>query len=124
MPRAGAWKVSRRLRAVTELWLAAAEQKLVNHAGADEQAWLANLIWSAKEAAAKARGEGLRLDVRHAKVSFGGPPRSSCQWCRLRVDWEGDSGAADRDDGWFRRELGWVMTVVGGDAGAAPVQIS
>ena len=38
---------------------------------------LANLIWTAKEAAAKARGEGLRLDVAprrdRARVGAGGP---------------------------------------------------
>ena len=55
----------------------------------DERAWLANLIWSAKEAAAKARGEGLRLDVRHAEVVLGASAADAAGWRPLHVDWGG-----------------------------------
>ena len=53
-------------------WLAPAEQRLVGDRDGRERALLANLIWTAKEAAAKVRREGLRLDVRHAVVTLGG----------------------------------------------------
>ena len=52
----------------------------------DEQAWLANLFWSAKEAATKARGEGLRLDVRHAEV-VRDPGRRCGRLAALHVGW-------------------------------------
>ena len=78
-----------------------------------EQPFLANLLWSAKEASTKARGEGLRLAVRSAEVVLDESPAGEEGWVPLRVDW-----GADRDYGWFRREGEWVMTVVGGESGA------
>jgi 4'-phosphopantetheinyl transferase len=102
-----------RSAAFVEQWLAPTEQALVNGAHEDEQACLANLIWSAKEAAAKARGEGLRLDVRHAEVALGEPAGRPGHWRPLRVDW-----GSDRDYGWYLREPEWVITVVGGERSA------
>lgn len=107
--------VEPRSAAFVEQWLAPAEQVLVRSAREGEQAWLANLIWSAKEAAAKARGEGLRLDVGHAEVALCEPAGDTGDWRPLRVDW-----GSDCDDGWFLREPGWVMTVVGGEGSTAP----
>lgn len=49
-------------------WLAPEEQRLVDQAGPDERSLLANVIWVAKESAAKAQRAGLRLAVRHAVV--------------------------------------------------------
>lgn len=91
-------------------WLAPAEQRLVR--GCDEagRAVLANLIWTAKEAAAKVRREGLRLDVRRAVVSLAdtsAPPFDD--WRSLHVQW-GD-GAVATTSGWWRAEPGWVMTI-------------
>ncbi len=103
--------------AFVEEWLAPAERELVRRAPATERAWLTNLLWSAKEAAAKARGEGLRLDVRHAEVAIGASA-ADADWRPLHVDWGGRP--PERDMGWFRREPEWVMTVVGGDPGTAP----
>ncbi|MGZ4288667.1 MAG: 4'-phosphopantetheinyl transferase family protein [Solirubrobacteraceae bacterium] len=114
--------VEPRSAAFVEQWLAPAERALVRCARTGEQAWLANLIWSAKEAAAKARGEGLRLDVRCAEVTLGEPAGGAGAWRPLRVDW--GEGLSQRAHGWFRREPGWVMTVVGGDAGSPPRMLS
>ena len=61
-----------------------------------------NSLWTAKEAVAKVRREGLRLDVRHAVVDAQ-PPGPG--WRALRVDLDGDSTA-----GWWREEPGWVMS--------------
>jgi 4'-phosphopantetheinyl transferase len=101
-------------------WLAPSEQQLVNAAPPRERAYVANLIWSAKEASAKARGEGLRLNVRHAEVVIGEPARGEGDWRPLCVEWgsgpEAGSGSG-RDTGWARREQRWVLTVVGGGAG-------
>ena len=110
-----------RSAAFIELWLAPAEQALVKNADRAQRPWLANVIWSAKEAAAKARGEGLRLDVRHGVVTLGdlAGDGNGDDWRRLRVDW-----GSECDDGWFLREPGWVMTVVGGDPGAPPKGLS
>lgn len=110
--------VEERSRAFVEQWLAPAEQALLRRTRVGEQAWLANLLWSAKEAATKARGEGLRLDVRHAKVTFGVTAGAADGWRRLHVDWGND--VLGDHDGWFRRESTWVMTVVGGDPDRPP----
>ncbi|MGA9857389.1 MAG: 4'-phosphopantetheinyl transferase superfamily protein [Solirubrobacteraceae bacterium] len=92
-------------------WLAPAEQTRVNDAPSDEQPGLANLFWSAKEAATKARGEGLRLEVRHAQVMLGEPDPGAEEWHPLHVDWGPES---ERDHGWYRTDASWVMTVIGG----------
>jgi 4'-phosphopantetheinyl transferase len=102
-----------RSAAFVQEWLAPSEQRFVKNAREDEQACLANLLWSAKEASAKARGEGLRLPVRHAEVVLGEAARCEGDWRPLRVDW-----GSDHDQGWFRREPHWVMTVVGGGTSA------
>ncbi len=110
--------VEPRSTAFIEQWLAPAERALVRGVPSGERAWMANLIWSAKEAAAKARGEGLRLDVRRAEVALGEPSGGADDWRPLRVEWRDG-----RSDGWFRHEPTWVMTVVGGDGGAPPLAL-
>lgn len=110
--------VEPRSDAFLDQWLAPSEQERVARAPARERPLVANLIWSAKEAAAKARGEGLRLPVHDAEVSFCEPAAGVGHWGSLRVDW-GD-GPSPGDDGWFLREPGWVLTVVGGAAGGPP----
>ena len=103
-------------------WLSPSEQRRIWNRPAGERALVANLIWTAKEAAAKARREGLRLDVRHAVVStsgVGGPETD--YWRPLRVDWPDDTPATT---GWWRVEPGWVMTVAGEPAPAPPDVLS
>lgn len=57
--------VEPRSRAFLNDWLAPSERGLPAAAGARRDI-VANLLWTAKEAAAQARREGLRLDVRQA----------------------------------------------------------
>ena len=89
-------------------WLAPAEQQLIAAVGEPRRALLVNLIWTAKEAAAKVRREGLRLDVRRAVVTPVGTDASDASWRPVRVDW--DDGAK-HTIGWWRAEPGWVMAV-------------
>jgi 4'-phosphopantetheinyl transferase len=51
-------------------YFAPEEQAMVVRAEAADRVWLLSLLWSAKESALKARGEGLRLDTRHLTVTF------------------------------------------------------
>jgi 4'-phosphopantetheinyl transferase len=70
---------------------------------------LANLIWSAKESALKALGEGLRLDTRAVEIEIA--PGAPSAWQRLRVHGAAESG------GWWRTQGHHVITVVGRGAG-------
>jgi 4'-phosphopantetheinyl transferase len=88
-------------------WLSPEEQRRLRGTGSDRQRdLLANLLWTGKEAAAKVRREGLRLDVRSlvVTVSYG----SVDGWHPLRVEW--DDGQ-ERMRGWWRSDPGWVMAV-------------
>jgi len=103
-------RVEPRSGAFVREWPAPAEQGLLAaHAEAD-RARLTNLVWTAKEAAAKVRREGLRLDVRRAVVAPAGAGAVDGAWRELRVQW--DDGAAPTT-GWWRAEPGWVMTIAG-----------
>lgn len=92
-------------------WLAPAERELVRDAS--DPALAANLVWTAKEAAAKTRGEGLRLNVRQAvaRVEHG-----DGDWAPLAVSWDGAAPIR----GWWRSEAGWVMSVTGEPAPEPP----
>jgi 4'-phosphopantetheinyl transferase len=90
-------------------WLAPAEQELVRDARGDRRDLLANLVWTAKEASAKARAGGLRLNVRDAVVEPELEVRPTPDgWRPVRVVWP-----AGVDHGAWRSEPGWVMAVVG-----------
>jgi 4'-phosphopantetheinyl transferase len=103
-------RVEPRSGAFVREWLAPAEHGLLAaHAEAD-RARLTNLVWTAKEAAAKVRREGLRLDVRSAVVVPAGAGAEDGVWRALRVQW-GDGGAPIV--GWWRAWEGWVMTIAG-----------
>ncbi len=90
-------------------------------AGRAGGARLANLLWTAKEAAAKARGEGLRLDVRQAVVSL--------EWDRSSRRTNGGRSAcagsarAVTAHGWWREEPGWVFAFVSEPPTPAPVHL-
>ena len=103
-------RVEPRSGAFVREWLAPAEHGLLAaHAEAD-RARLTNLVWTAKEAAAKVRREGLRLDVRRAVVVPAGAGAADGAWRAVRVQW-GDGGAPIV--GWWRAWEGWVMTIAG-----------
>jgi len=108
--------VEPRSRAFLDDWLAPSERGLAAAAGARRDI-VANLLWTAKEAAAKARREGLRLDVRQAVAEPEGLGSTTPDWRRLAVVW-GDGGG--RAAGWWRAEPSWVMAVVGEPAPGAP----
>jgi 4'-phosphopantetheinyl transferase len=77
----------------------------------------ANLLWTAKEAAAKVRREGLRLDVRHAAVE---PDARGAGWRPLSVVWADGT----RTLGWWRDASGFVMTIAGAPAPARPRRLA
>lgn len=89
-----------------ETWLGPAERALVGGAPAVDRPRLANLVWSAKEAAAKARREGLRLDVRQADIELR-PPRPD-GWGLLHVTWPAAGGETG---GWWRQDGDFIVTV-------------
>lgn len=95
--------------AFVSTWLAPAERAQLAAVGEQGRAALANLIWTAKEAAAKARHEGLRLDVGHAVVELEWEPADDGAWRELRVRWERDGLTAH---GWWRQEPVWVFALV------------
>jgi 4'-phosphopantetheinyl transferase len=84
-------------------WLAPSEQALA----AGDRLLVPNLVWTAKEAAAKVRREGLRLDVRHAVTRL----RDEAPvdgWQALVVEWVREGRATS---GWWRAAGGWVLCV-------------
>lgn len=92
-----------------------AEVELVMLAPVEERPLFANLIWSAKESALKALKTGLREDTRSVEVKLlDTAPRD---WGRLEVI-RPASGEVFR--GWWRREDGWVLTLVADPAPASP----
>src|SRR3954452_15168497 len=93
-------------------WLAPQEQARL---GGDPDLQ-ANLAWSAKEAAAKVRREGLRLDVRRAVATAGETPAAG-GWRPLNVDWTTEG---TRPAGWWRRLDGYVLTVASEPGGPPP----
>jgi 4'-phosphopantetheinyl transferase len=89
--------------AFIEDWLAPSEQELAEV----DPLLFANLAWTAKEAAAKVRREGLRLDVRGAvtRLREAEPVEG---WSRLTIEWAGEGRATA---GWWREASGWVLCV-------------
>lgn len=82
-----------------------AEEAAWVEAGGAERHERANLLWSAKESALKALGEGLRLDTRSVGVVVG---EASADWAGL--DATASGGAVFR--GVWRQSGGFVWTVV------------
>lgn len=94
-------------------WLAPAERDLVMTQTGEGRDLAANLVWTAKEAASKARRGGLRLNVRQATVELDDLGRCRGVWRPLRVRWQKDGV----DRGWWRADPEWVMALVS-DPGA------
>jgi 4'-phosphopantetheinyl transferase len=101
--------VEPRSEAFVEDWLHHDEQVAVSRSPDRDLAVV--LRWSAKEAAAKARREGLRLDVRDAVVVPGDEhgDGTGSAWWPLAVGWRGD-GRVDR--GWWQHLAGFVVVAV------------
>jgi 4'-phosphopantetheinyl transferase len=88
-------------------WLAPAERAVLAGSAAGERDRLANLMWTAKEGAAKVRREGLRLDVRNAVTQLG-HEEAGDGWRPLAVRWV-DGAAATA--GWWRAQDGFVVAI-------------
>jgi 4'-phosphopantetheinyl transferase len=98
-------------------WLTASEQAALNPLGGAARDVAANLMWAGKEAAAKVRREGLRLDVRRADVDLGAPGSG---WRPLTVHWSDAQATA----GWWCAADGWVMTIAGSPAPPLPSRLA
>ena len=83
-----------------------------------DKARLATIIWSAKESALKALGEGLRLDTRSVCVIEIGDPEVS-GWGVLKVRYE----TGKLFEGWWREADGMVRTVVTHPVCSAPIPV-
>jgi 4'-phosphopantetheinyl transferase len=102
-------------------WLGQAEWEILSARPEGERALAANLLWTAKEAAAKVRREGLRLDVRNAVVV--GAPETALggEWRALSVRW-GDGSRPT--SAWSRVVGAFVMSVAAEPAPASPRKLS
>ncbi len=100
-------------------WMTPREQALIARRAGGERDRLANLLWSAREAAAKVRREGLRLDVRRAEVVL--RAAGGGDWHRFSVRWGDDAPVTS---GWWRSEPKWVITIAGGPALQPPSRLS
>jgi 4'-phosphopantetheinyl transferase len=98
-------------------WLTAGEQAALEPLDGAARDVAANLMWAGKEAAAKVRREGLRLDIRRADVELGVP---GAGWRPLTVRW-GEGGTTA---GWWCAGAGWVMTIAGSPAPASPSRLA
>ena len=117
--------VEPRSEAFLREWLSDAEQRFVRARSQADRELAANLIWTAKEAAAKVRRAGLRLDLRRAAVllerELEGELDASGEWHQLEVLWsDGHAPTA----GWWRAEPGWVMSVAAEPAVGPPVELT
>lgn len=98
---------------------APSEIELVLLAPVEARPLFANLIWSAKESALKALKIGLRADTRSVEVRL--LDTAPEDWGRLEVV---RPGTSEVFQGWWRREEGWVLTVVADPAPTAPARLS
>ena len=92
------------------------EQSMVARAPKDKRPELLALLWSGKESALKALGEGLRLDTRCVAISFEEAVSNSDAWRSLQAAC--DSGRTLY--GWYRRIGDMVRTVVAAPAPDPP----
>lgn len=99
-------------------YLTNGEQALIERASPEERFRLVALLWSAKESALKALGEGLRLDTRCVTVT----PKQSADtegWRPLRVDYV----QGQTLHGWWRFFGNMVRTMVASPQPASPVAL-
>ncbi len=96
-------------------FLTPAEQKWVAGAAARDDRLgpdaATNLVWSAKEAALKVLGLGLRADTRWVEVALVDHEARGDGWAQLRVTWRGGRVIP----GWWRREGDFLLTVAAED---------
>lgn len=86
-------------------YFTAAERAFVAERGPDHRDELANLIWSAKEAALKVQQVGLRVDTRTVEVDVRGGRRVG-GWSEMTV-----TGRDGPMPGWWRRSGVFLLTI-------------
>ena len=78
------------------------EQALVSRALASDRSWLVALLWSAKESALKALGEGLRLDTRSVIVNPADVLRQGSEATEPSAEsFSTELGSSTSPNGWF-----------------------
>lgn len=102
-------------------WLGPAEQRVVSSRTDVQRILLVNLMWAGKEAFAKMRRQGLRLDVRSVAVApeheQQDPPE---QWRPFQVGYEDSAGLVA---GWWCVQPGWVIAVATEPACDRPIAL-
>lgn len=93
------------------------EQEIIAAADSTDRDMYVTLLWSAKESALKALGEGLRMDTRCMAVTPYVPPCRDTQTdgTSLLIDWQPlriQSTTGQLYYGWWRRSGAFVQTVV------------
>lgn len=96
------------------------ERRMVARASGVLAPLLVNLLWSAKESAAKALGEGLRRDTRTLEVAAEPSLGFADGWRPLAVR---DIESSRWFRGWWRLLPGAVLTVLGGGPIAPPEEL-
>jgi 4'-phosphopantetheinyl transferase len=95
------------------------EQALVAARSAVERPLLLALLWSAKESALKALGEGLRLDTRCMIIDPGNASTGVNGWSPLDARYTGGRTL----HGWWQSADGMVRTIVTAPPAAAPIRL-
>ncbi len=113
-------KIEPRSPAFVSDYFTTEEKALVEGAAEGDRAWVANLIWSAKESALKALREGLRLDTRSVVVDCPAPQKTTA-W-RPLVVFFGEQRQPFY--GWYRVDGGFVQTVTMRPPPAFPVALA
>lgn len=115
--------IEERCDAFVSDYFTTAEQTLISRAPVPKRALLATLIWSAKESALKALGEGLRLDTRSVTVTLAttspAVPLPDGIWNALHVVSRGGTTF----HGWWREGGPIVRTLVADPAPHLPVKM-
>lgn len=102
--------VEPRSQAFVSDYFTADEQALIARASPQHNPLLSTLIWSAKESALKALGEGLRLDTRSVAVTASLQTLETCHtWQPLEVV----SASGQIFHGWWQADERTVRTLVG-----------
>lgn len=99
-------------------YLTLAEQRLVGGAGPARD-MAANLVWSAKEAALKVLGTGLRRDTRSVEVAVAGLDPPERTWSALRVR----TAEGEVFPGWWRRSGAFLVTACWPGGGPPPAAL-
>jgi 4'-phosphopantetheinyl transferase len=94
------------------------EQLRIEQSPQDQRALFATLIWSAKESALKALGEGLRLDTRTVEIAPS-VTDSTGLWSTLHI--AGDDRIAG---GWWRQLGSHVLTIIASPPCDQPVELT